>query len=123
MFYLKTFLSNKLHLKVEELPNDENLARWHPDFDLQSVPDIDVSSLPESPDEDNQQLLVSPSKIHDYAEKTPSQRVKRALFSTFSNDDTSSTITLPSPSKETFSIYGIHSSLVDKVIIFLSMIK
>ncbi|CAF4645430.1 unnamed protein product, partial [Rotaria sp. Silwood1] len=111
-----TFLSNKLQLKLEELPNDENLARWHPDFDLVNIPDIEISSLPESPDKDYKQLLASPIEIRHYAENTQSQRVKRALFSTFSNDDiSSSTITLSSPTKETYSIDGISSSLIEKI--------
>ncbi|CAF3328191.1 unnamed protein product [Rotaria sp. Silwood1] len=112
----RTFLSNKLQLKLEELPNDENLARWHPDFDLVNIPDIEISSLPESPDKDYKQLLASPIEIRHYAENTQSQRVKRALFSTFSNDDiSSSTITLSSPTKETYSIDGISSSLIEKI--------
>ncbi|CAF0855703.1 unnamed protein product [Rotaria sordida] len=112
----RTFLSNKLQLKLEELPNDENLARWHPDFDLLNIPDIDISTLPESPDKDYKQLLASPIEICHYAEKTQSQRVKRALFSTFSNDDdVSSTITLSSPTKEIYSIDGISPSLIEKI--------
>jgi len=111
----RIFLSDKLHLKLEELPNDENLARWHPDFDLVNIPDIEISPLPESPDQDYKQLLASPIEIRHYAERTPSQRVKRALFSTFSNDDVSPTITLPSPNKETLSIDGISSSLIEKI--------
>ncbi|CAF2744215.1 unnamed protein product [Rotaria sp. Silwood2] len=111
----RTFLSNKLQLAVEELPNDENLSRWHPDFDLLNIPDIDISSLPESPDKEYKQLVASPIEIRHYAEKTQSQRVKRALFSTFSNDDISSTITLSSPTKETYSIDGISSSLIEKI--------
>ncbi len=109
---LKTFLSDKLHLKFEELPDDENLTRWHPDFDLLNIPDIDISPLPESPDK---QLLASPIEIHHYAERTQSQRVKRALFSTFSSDDVSTTITLASSNKKTLSIDGISSSLIEKI--------
>jgi len=112
IFFLKTFLLNKLQLKFEDLPIDENLARWHPDFDLLNIPDIDISPLPESPDT---KLLASPIEIRHYAERTQSQRVKRALFSTFSSDDVSSTITLSSPKKETLSINGISSSLIEKV--------
>ncbi len=112
---MKIFLSDKLHLKLEEIPNDENLARWHPDFDLLNIPDIDISSLPESPDKEYKQLLASPIEIRHYAERTQSQRVKRALFSTFSSDDVSTTITLSSPNKETLSIDGISSSLIEKV--------
>ncbi len=112
IYFFKTFLSNKLQLKFEDLPNDENLARWHPDFDLLNIPDIDISPLPQSPDT---QLLASPIEIRHYAERTQSQRVKRALFSTFSSDDVSSTITLSSPNKETLSITGISSSLIEKV--------
>ncbi|CAF0880917.1 unnamed protein product [Adineta steineri] len=108
----RTFLSDKLQLKIEDVPNDENLVRWHPDFDLVNIPDIDIASLPESPDI---RLLASPIEIRHYAERTSSQRVKRALFSTFSSDDVSSTITLPSPSKETLSIDGISSSLIEKI--------
>lgn len=114
--FLQTFLSAKLQLNLDELPNDENLARWHPDFDLQNIPDIDVSPLPESPD---RQLLASPIEIRQFAERTPSERVKRALFSTFSSDDVTSTITLSSPKKETLSIDGIPSSLIEKVRFFV----
>ena len=117
--FLQTFLAEKLHLQVEEVPNDENLARWHPDFDLINIPDIDISPLPESPDQHYKQLLASPIEIRHYAERTPSKRVKRALFSTFSSDDVSQTITLSSPTKETLSIDGISSSLIEKVNILL----
>ncbi len=112
-----------MHLKLEELPNDDELARWHPDFDLLNIPDIDISPLPESPDKEYKQLLASPIEIRHYAERTQSQRVKRALFSTFSSDDVSSTIILPSPTKETLSIDGISSSLIEKVEVNFSMIK
>lgn len=111
----RNFLSEKLQLKLDELPCDENLVRWHPDFDLSSVPDIDISPLPISPDQNYKQLLASPIEIRQYAERTQSQRVKRALFSTFSSDDVSSTIVLPSPTKQTLSIEGISSSLIDKI--------
>lgn len=76
-----------------------------------------MSPLPESPDENYKKVLASPIEIRDYAEKTSSQRVKRALFATFSSDDVSSTITLSSPSKESYSTDGISSSLIEKVII------
>lgn len=104
-----------MHLKLEELLDDPNLIRWHPDFDLLNIPDIDISPLPESPDQAYSPLLASPINIRSYAERTQSPRVKRALFSTFSSDDVSSTITLPSPSKETLSIDGISASLIEKV--------
>ena len=97
------------------MPHDDNLARWHPDFDLVNIPDIEVAPLPRAPDDDFKRLLASPIEIRHYADKTPSQRVKRALFATFSSDDVSSTITLPSPKKETLSIDGISSALIDKV--------
>jgi hypothetical protein len=102
-------------LNLDELPSDENLARWHPDFDLQNIPDIDIASLPVSPD---RQLLASPIEIRHFAERTPSERVKRALFSAFSSDDVSSTITLSSPKKEALSIDGISPSLIEKVPLF-----
>ncbi|CAF0857906.1 unnamed protein product [Adineta ricciae] len=108
----RTFLSDKLQQSIDELPNDEHLARWHPEFDLENIPDIDVAPLPESPDK---QLLASPIEIRHYAERTPSERVKRALFSAFSSDDVSSTITLSSPKKEALSIDGISSSLIEKI--------
>ncbi|CAF3281953.1 unnamed protein product [Rotaria socialis] len=111
----QTFLSNKLQLKLDELPNNDDLARWHPDFDFVNIPDIDISPLPESPDRNYKQLLASPIEIRHFAEKTQSQRVKRALFSTFSSDDVSSTIALSSPSKESYSIDGLSSSLIDKI--------
>lgn len=104
-----------MHSKLEDLPDDSNLARWHPDFDLLNIPDIDISPLPESPDQAHSPSLASPINIRSYAERTQSPRVKRALFATFSSDDVTSTITLPSPSKETLSIDGISSSLIEKV--------
>ncbi|UJR25884.1 hypothetical protein I4U23_007232 [Adineta vaga] len=107
-----TFLSNKLQQNIDELPNDENLVRWHPDFDLENIPDIAISSLPETPDK---QLLASPIEIRHYAERTSSQRVKRALFSAFSSDDVSSTIILSSPKKGTLSVDGISPSLIEKI--------
>ena len=115
----QTFLSNKLQLNLEELPNDDNLARWHPDFDLLNIPDIDISPLPESQDKDYKQVLASPIEIQHYAERTQSQRVKRALFSTFSNDDVSSTVILSSPKKQSLSVDGIPSSLIEKVEFFI----
>ena len=100
---------------MEELPTDEDLARWHPEFDLNSLPDIEASPLPISPDDQFKKLSASPMEIRHYAERSPSQRVKRALFATFSSDDITSTITLPSPSKESLSINGISSTLIEKI--------
>jgi hypothetical protein len=104
-------LAGKLQLPLDELPSDEDLARWHPDFELNNLPDIEASPLPIAPDDQFKKLVASPLEIRHYAQTTHSQRVKRALFSTFSSDE----ITLPSPSKESLSIDGISSTLIEKI--------
>jgi hypothetical protein len=91
------------------------LARWHPDFDLKGLPEIDIAELPVSPDDDYKKVLASPIEMRQYAERTPSQRVRRALFSTLSSDSESTMITLPSPSKQSLSMDGIPSTLIEKV--------
>ena len=82
---------------------------------MNNVPDIDSSPLPLAPDDNFKKVLASPVEIRQYAEKTSSQRVKRALFSTFSSDDVTTTINLSSPKKENLTIDGISPALIDKV--------
>lgn len=112
---MKNFLIEKLQFTPETLPDDENLARWHPEFNLNQLPEIESSILPISPEENFKKLLASPIEIRRYAEKTPSERVKRALFSALSSDDVTTTISLPSPRKESISIDGISAGLIEKV--------
>lgn len=112
---LKNFLIEKLQFTPSTLPDDENLARWHPEFNLNQLAEIESSILPISPEENFKKLFASPVEIRRYAEKTPSERVKRALFSALSSDDVTSTITLPSPRKESISIDGISADLIEKV--------
>lgn len=91
------------------------MVRWHPEFDLNNVPDIELGSLPIAPEDNFKKVIASPIEIRQYAEKSSSQRVKRALFSTFGNDDAIETISFPSPKKESLSTDGISPSLIDKV--------
>ncbi|CAF1415013.1 unnamed protein product, partial [Didymodactylos carnosus] len=72
----KMFISSIYQLKEV---NDDKYIRWHPEFDLENVPDIELADLPEPPKEVEEKKLATTLDILRHAQTTQSERVKKAL--------------------------------------------
>ncbi|KAF2892924.1 hypothetical protein ILUMI_13260 [Ignelater luminosus] len=92
--------------------NHEKIARWHPEFDIERVPDIEVSDLPEPP---NEEKFTTGSQVLDKARAmfNCNTRMERALEKLKQSRETQ---TPPKSVLESGSILkGIPKALLEKV--------
>lgn len=92
--------------------NHEKIARWHPEFDIEKVPDIEVSALPEPP---NEEKFTTGSEVLEKARAmfNCNTRMERALEKLKQSQETQ---TPPKPVLESGSILkGIPKALLEKV--------
>ncbi|CAF0778041.1 unnamed protein product [Didymodactylos carnosus] len=97
---------------------EENLIRWHPEFDLENIPDIDVADLPVAPDAVEKKNIATTIDLLAHAQTTKSERVKRALFNIFDNKSSSdiNIVSLPPTSvPDSKTLSSISASLVEKI--------
>ncbi|CAF0966642.1 unnamed protein product, partial [Didymodactylos carnosus] len=111
----RVFISNMYPL--EEI-NDDTYIRWHPEFNLENVPDIEVADLPQPPKEIEEKKVATAADILRHAQTTQSERVKKAL-SKISKNLASDTAEIQSPNaldlKQVKRIVGVKDDLLKQI--------